>query len=251
MIDVNTAIGHWPFRPLPGSVETLSQQMQLSGIKKALVSNINSIFYKDPMDGNEELFKWLVRPELFLACVINPTFSGWKQDLLTCVHDFRAKAVKLYPGYHHYSVESAATFSLFETCIELEVPVIIVLRLEDERIGHDLAIVHSLPLDQIARTAQAFPHARIVVSGCNGEEVKVLCQQKDCSNLYFEISNVNAPLDPIRELSQHIAPKRLLLGTNYPHQYMLPSIRKLDNSILENTIKQNIACDNAQRLFKI
>jgi predicted TIM-barrel fold metal-dependent hydrolase len=115
----------------------------------------------------------------------------------------------------------------------------------------DITIILCLPLDQINRTALAFPLARIVVTGCSGEEVKLLSQQKDCSNLYFEISNDNAPLDPIREISQHIAPERLLLGTNYPHQYMLPSIRKLDNSILENSIKQNIACDNAQRLLKI
>lgn len=112
MIDVNAAIGHWPFRPLPSTVETLLQQMQLSGIKKALISNLNSIFYKDPMDGNEELFKYLLGPKLFPACVINPTFLGWEQDLLICVHDFGAKAVKLYPGYHHYAVECTATFSL-------------------------------------------------------------------------------------------------------------------------------------------
>lgn len=46
IIDVNTAIGHWPFRPLPGSVETLSQQMQLSGIKKALSQILTPFFIK-------------------------------------------------------------------------------------------------------------------------------------------------------------------------------------------------------------
>ena len=58
IIDVNAYIGHWPFRKIEyDTAEKLLRLMDNKGIDIACVSNLNSIFYRDVMEGNIELIK--------------------------------------------------------------------------------------------------------------------------------------------------------------------------------------------------
>jgi hypothetical protein len=47
-IDFHTYIGHWPFRQLRGNTaEGLVAYMERFGIDRAVVANINGVFYKN------------------------------------------------------------------------------------------------------------------------------------------------------------------------------------------------------------
>ena len=107
IIDVNTYIGHWPFRQLRNNTaKGLIDVMDETGITVACVSSVHSIFYKDTQEGNRELFNEIAPyKERFLPyAVINPVYPGWKKDFLTCIKDMNMKGLELYPYYHQYNL---------------------------------------------------------------------------------------------------------------------------------------------------
>ena len=92
IIDVNTYLGHWPFRNLRNNTaQTLSKRAAENGITHMLVSSLNAIFYKDTMRGNLELKSELESfngETVFLPlAVINPTYTAGK-DLTACIKDY-------------------------------------------------------------------------------------------------------------------------------------------------------------------
>ncbi len=57
LIDTNTYLGHWAFRPLPWhTAEDLLRAMDAHEIDQAFVSSASAILYRNSQAGNEELF---------------------------------------------------------------------------------------------------------------------------------------------------------------------------------------------------
>lgn len=109
IIDVNSYLGHWPFRNLRNNTaEALSKRAAENGITHMLVSSLDAIFYKDSMRGNLELKSELESfngETVFLPlAVINPTYTAWEKDLTVCIKDYGFKGIELFPLYHGYSL---------------------------------------------------------------------------------------------------------------------------------------------------
>lgn len=115
MIDVNTYIGNWVFRPLPNSsLEGLYNSLTADGIQKALVSSIEGIFYDRPQIANEMLFRQIEQYPLFLpVAVLNPSLSNWERNFNKCCDRHDIKAVKLHPNYHRYNLNDDSTKNCF------------------------------------------------------------------------------------------------------------------------------------------
>ena len=56
LIDINTWIGHWPFRQLRhNTAQALVRRMDQRAIDRAVVGQIHGVFYKNAHLSNEEL----------------------------------------------------------------------------------------------------------------------------------------------------------------------------------------------------
>ncbi len=63
MFDINTAIGHWPFRRLPRrTAGELRQYLQSYGVKGAAVASTPALFYMNSQDANLELAEEIAPP---------------------------------------------------------------------------------------------------------------------------------------------------------------------------------------------
>src|SRR5688572_6798807 len=84
LIDVNCAVGEWPFRRVPcNTVERLLERMDRLHIARAAVSRLEAVFHKDCLVANRELAA-LVAPHagrFFPLYTVNPGFPGWEDDL--------------------------------------------------------------------------------------------------------------------------------------------------------------------------
>src|SRR5438093_9183878 len=115
LIDANAWLGHYPFRPVPDSTpDGLLKLMDRHGVDQAIVSSLQSVFYADPHDGNEELARWVAphRDRLIPCATLNPTLPGWSTDLRQCCDEYGCRGVRLFTSHHRFSLTSTH-------CIEL------------------------------------------------------------------------------------------------------------------------------------
>src|SRR5439155_1414136 len=123
-------------RAVPGSTpDELLRLMDRHGIERAVVSNLNSVFYKDPHQGNEELAKWVRahRDRLTSCATLNPGFPGWEQDLRQCCDEWGMRGLRLFPSHHRFSLVSSRSMELVRAASDRGLHVAIPLRLEDRR----------------------------------------------------------------------------------------------------------------------
>ncbi|WP_158203562.1 amidohydrolase family protein [Halomarina oriensis] len=137
-VDVNAFVGHWPFRDLDASADALLSLMDEAGVDAALVSSLESVFYRNVHAGNRDLRDRVAGHEerLFPLATINPTYPEWETDLRECVEEWGWSGVKLLPAYHDYDLDAPETTALFDVCADLDVPVVVCATLEDQRQRH-------------------------------------------------------------------------------------------------------------------
>ena len=134
LIDTNTYLGHWAFRPLPWrDADSLLRAMDAHGIDQAFVSSASAILYRNPQAGNEELFaETRAHPDRLIPfAVINPTYADWEHDLAVCCEEFGIRGLRLYPKYHRYSLGDANGNALIEAATARGDLQVIILRAGD------------------------------------------------------------------------------------------------------------------------
>jgi len=84
-IDINTYVGHWPFRNLKyNTLEGLDKLASEYGVTHMAVANINGFFYKDANMANIELLEQLESyngtTKFLPFAIVNPVYPEWEAD---------------------------------------------------------------------------------------------------------------------------------------------------------------------------
>ena len=147
MIDVNAYIGNWPFRPLPGSApQDLLALLNAEGVERAFVSPMEGIFYDEPQLANEKLCEAIRNfPAFMPVAVLNPKLSNWQRNMNICCAEYRVRAVKLHPNYHHYNLAGDDAGQFLKAAGERDMPVIVQLRVQDVRAQVELQVLNPEP----------------------------------------------------------------------------------------------------------
>ncbi len=255
IIDMNTYLGHWPFRRLRhNTAAALVELMNEKGIDHACVSSASAIFYKNSQAGNEELAEDIEphRDRLIPFAVINPTYADWQHDLDVCVNDFGVKGLRLYPNYHNYALSDACCHELIRLATERELIVSIPIRQIDQRQRHWLIEIPDVALADIAALVKAHPEAKFVLVNGLGFPRSELGQADNGlpQNYFIEISRLSAVMAAeIRVLMDNLGAERVVFGTGIPFKYADPALVKLE--VLEATEeeKEAVRSGNAARLL--
>ncbi|HYF40450.1 MAG TPA: hypothetical protein VD930_12225, partial [Gemmatimonadales bacterium] len=82
-IDVNSFVGAYPFRRVPGtSAEALLSAMDRVEIDEAWVSHLPSVFWREPAAGNSWLYETTRRSDrLRPVPAVHPGLAGWEQQV--------------------------------------------------------------------------------------------------------------------------------------------------------------------------
>jgi predicted TIM-barrel fold metal-dependent hydrolase len=168
--DLTVYLGRWPFRRLRhAGVEGVRRLMARTGVGQALAAPLQAVFYKDCLDGVLEMVEEL-GPEdtdLLPLAMVNPAFPGWDQDLRYMVEKLGCVACGAIPTYHGYRVYDPSAEALFRTCIELNLPTLLFIRLQDERSHHWRMQVPPLPVEDASYVLKVFPDLRLAVCNVN------------------------------------------------------------------------------------
>jgi len=169
LIDSNAYIGHWPFRQFEyDTLDALLERMKKFGTDVSVVSSLNGIFYKNTQAANEELYKAILskttyRDRFIPFAVINPIYSGWRDDFEECSTKMGMKGIRLYPKYHDYDLTNPSCIKLVKMARDRGLPVALSLRMVDSRPSSWLDIEKEWSLKDIIPVIRLVPDARYLI----------------------------------------------------------------------------------------
>ena len=220
IIDVNAYIGHYPFRKTKyKTAADLIGQMDGFGIDKCCAASLNAIYYKDCMQGNEELLEE-IKPyadRLIPFCVINPDYNGAQKDFILCVEKLGFKGLRLFPKQHGYSLDGESAVGLLRLAGEMGIPVHIPIQLEDLRGHHPLDAAVPVDADEITRAALLSPKTDIILSNAYlqyyAPVIETACRGR-AGRVYYDIARVDCIYQSsMDELIGAAGYARIVLGT--------------------------------------
>ncbi len=250
MLDVTAFVGAYPFRRVPGtSVPGLIEAMARTGIEEAWVSHLPSIFWRDPMTGND----WLLRavgdhPQLRAVPAIHPGLPAWKRELSAMVRA-GVPAVRADPPWYGLDPAGPAMRELVVACARAGVPLMSAVRLEDARQQHPLDRSAALPASAIRAWLRADAQVRLIVSHADRhliEEVHFGSTPEESARIWWDINWIwGPPEDHLTTLLKTVGVDRFVFGTGQPLRLPEAAIAKLDLTDVTPDDRQAITRRNA------
>lgn len=246
MIDVNAFIGPWAFSRLDATTpKSLEALLRGAGVTAALVSPLPALLHPDPLAEN---LHWLsvLRESAFyrFAPIVNASLRGGREDLERYQAAGTVDAVRLTPGCHGYSMDSALPILTFLG--DIRIPVIIQLRVRDARVMHPLVGFTDVGADEIVSAARRRPETTMIVAGAHLDELGVLLSP-GLDNLYADFSHAEHPA-LVRRLITSYGADRLVCGTQAPLLAPLALTAKLDAAHLSEEERDAITRQNIMAL---
>lgn len=233
LFDASAWVGAWPFGA--GRHETLSELIDVllaCGIEGAAVSPVRAVLAPEPMTWNRALLDDIRREARMDASftlpwvpVINPAVPGWERDLAECLAagGDLIGAVRLIPNYHGYAPDAPAAIACARAVADAGHPVIVQIRMLDERAHHPLMKVPGVAPEAIVRLARARPGMRIIAAAPFMAE---LASFADCASISVELSMVENG-ETLPSAIAQLGVDRVLFGTHAPIHSIAPSVAKL------------------------
>ncbi|HXY19765.1 MAG TPA: hypothetical protein VEH83_07175, partial [Gemmatimonadales bacterium] len=215
-------LGDQPLRRLPDPTpERLVAEMDRLGIARAWVGHVPSIFYRDVAAGNDELLQWLRphRPRLVPVPAVNPAYPGWQRELERARTE-GCPAVRSYPTHYGFDPAGPEMRALTARCGELDLELVLTVRLEDGRQRHRLDVAGDLLGADVRAAVRSSPRVRLVVTNADRalvEEVHFGSTPDEAARLRWDVAWLwGPPDDQLSALYRTVGRDRFVLGTHFP-----------------------------------
>jgi len=257
MIDVNAYLGHFAFRRLRhNTADSLLALMDAKRIDKAVVSSAAAITYRNSQAGNEEVAEEVSGhcDRLIPFAVLNPFYTGWRDDLKICREEFGMTGLRLYPKWHNYSLSDPCCAELIDAATERGMAISIPLRVEDNRQRSWLLNIPDVPHAEIVKLVQAHPQARFLLVNGAGYMSSALGKKDNGlpANYTIEISRLTALLaNELGQLINNLGADRVVFGTGMPFTYPDPALVKLEVLDAPEPDKEKIRSQNAAAWLRL
>jgi len=245
LTDTHVHLGRWPFTFAPAyTAPQLTAHLRAHGIRRALVSPLDAVLAPDPLPANRALFAAVRRfPSLLPVPTVNPALAHWREQL-----DFAAtgplRAIKLYPNYHNYRLDSHRFDAFFAEVQKRKLKLIISVRIEDDRHRYFALRIKNVPTKQIAAFLKQHPRLHPLLVGPGLPELRALA--KTCENFSADTSFMEW-LDSLTLLVRKFPARRILFGSHAPFFVTEASIAKLTSAANRAAIGHG----NAERFFDL
>lgn len=250
MFDINTAIGHWPFRRLPRrTAGELRQYLQSYGVKGAAVASTPALFYMNSQDANLELAEEIALHRDFFVGVatLNPAYAAAVRDLDVCVEKLGFRALRLSPCYHNYNLADGTADALLTRAGELGISVLLPNEIVNFRQKHWMEPNQPLGMESVLAICARFPQVTFI-----GTEGGYNLSMTAPPNLCLEMSRYHSCYGQVlADMVRKLGAERILFGSGAPFKEIEPSLLKLHHCQISDAQKELIAGGNARRLLGI
>ncbi len=229
MTDHNCFVGNWPFYRLDNAdLGSLIEEHAACGIDHGYVSSLQSIFYNDFYEAEEELGRMIGNSGYFHTVIPNPTVQCYEHALKRCFDEFDVRGIRLVPGYQGYSLEHGGLELVKRYAGERNIPIFINARMTDERMTH--MITPEIPtVKELADFVRSAPDIKVVLCYLKENEaegVYDLC--RDSENLWFDTAGMTSSL-VLGEFPKYIG--KTVLGTGFPLRSVKATALRMESEI--------------------
>ncbi len=232
-IDVNTFVGGYPFRRVPGtSVDALLEAMDRVGIDEAWVSHLPSVYWREPAAGNAWLYQTVQRSDrLHPVPAVHPGLPGW-EELIREAREAGAPAVRCDPTFYGLNPRGPEMLNLTAQCGAEGMALLLAVRLEDARQRHPSDGAAELPAAAVRSLVRSHPAVRLIVTHADRsfvEEVHFGSTPGEAGRIWWDICWIwGPPEDHLDTLFHTIGAERFLFGTGQPLRIPEAAVAKLD-----------------------
>lgn len=250
-IDVNCFLGHWPFRKLyKNTYDDLLKVHADNNILYGYLSSLNSIFYNDPFEGEEELHEIIKNTGYKHILTVNPTLPGFMDDVERGIKLFKIWGVRVYPGYHGYQLDNSKLQKLCNLLDEAKLPLFLTTRMEDERLNY-LFQPPSLTCDDIIKFLMKNPKLKTLLLSVRYGELQSLKEIINSSeNIFFDTSGLKESLFVIEKLLKVFVPEKIIYGSMHPLFCLKSTMLLVEKAEIDESIKEKIFISNINQLLK-
>ncbi len=248
LIDANCWLGNWPFQTFAhNSAAGLSQHLANEEINTALVSATETILHPDPDMFNDLLINQVEDyPLLKPVPVVNPTLANWKTSMAIYASTDNVHTIRILPNYHNYSLTLPAVRELMMILAELSMPLMIQMRMEDERSQYPLMQVAGVSCDEVIELAERFPDVSIICLGAYFNEAIGLLLNS--WNVYVDISFIDR-MNTLTSLLERTTHDRIVFGSHTPFLYTRSAVLKADTDAILPDAARAITSENISLLL--
>jgi hypothetical protein len=220
------------------------------GLEGAWVGHLPSAFYRDPAQGNPQLYSALVphAARLHPVPTIRPDWPGWETSLRQA-HDAGAPAIRAYPNLWQLGPHDSRMHELGLAAAALRMAVVLTVRFEDLRQRHPIDSAGDLTAAAIRSLARA-GNVRIVVTAAGKEMIEEVhwgLTPDEQARVFWDISWIwGPPEDHLAKLFRAIGAGRFVFGTQWPLR--LAQNPSANLSLLPDDVRSATLAD-PQRMF--
>jgi hypothetical protein len=232
-IDINAFLGTYPFRDIgEWTPTTLLAEMEQLGITESWISWLPAVFWRDPAAGNAHLY--LVareEPRLKPVPAVHPGMPRW-QEAVADAAALHAPCLRCDPLFYGMAPGSAEISSLIAVAAEVQLPLMMAVRLEDVRQRHPNDQTPDLTPAMVRGMIRSHPHARLIITHADREFIEQVhfgATPDEASRILWDISCIwGPPEDHLEILLETVGISRFTFGTGAPLRLAETSIAKLD-----------------------
>ncbi|MBQ6326524.1 MAG: amidohydrolase family protein [Clostridia bacterium] len=253
IIDSNVFFGRWPFRRAGfDDMGPIRERCKKNGVDGMLVASVDSIFYEDPFEAELELHRRLAgQGDAWHVYTVNPLAAGWREDLDTAVRDFGVVSLKIYPGYHPYSLQGPEIAGVCEAAGAYGLPLIVAGCVEDVRVTHMLRQT-PLPADKLGVFLGTWRDVDIVLSNLSFGEIMALRPNlMSRGRVYVDMAGLKFISFAVEKLLKVYPVEMLMFGSQCPLYVQRGILNEVILEKLPEAAQAAILRDNANRVFKL
>lgn len=208
-------------------------------------------------------------PLITLDPIMGPDLM--KQEITDKVLNHGAKGIKLHPPIGRYYPNAPAMWPAYETCVELDIPILFHCGVHPAFEGRSLVpkpVLYSTPkyfedvIGNFPKLTVQLAHMGIAPDHRFPETFPILYEEsmslaKKCPSVYFDTSTILHSTFSGKEMKDwlpmihEIGAERILFGTDFPSIDPAVDIKKWQESTLSEKEKKLILGENARRVYKI
>jgi len=221
LTDVNTFIGEYPYRPVPGGTPRgLMEAMNRCGIGQAWVSHLSGVFWKDPTAANPLLYAALApEPRLLPVPAVHPELAN-RDAVLDEAKGRGVPAVRADACFYGVEPAGAPMRALAGACAARGLPLLLAVRLEDGRQRHPNDRAPDLTPAAVRALLRADPGVELIVTCADREFIEQVhfgSTPEEARRVKWDICWIwGPPEDHLRQLFDTVGRDRFVFGSGMP-----------------------------------
>lgn len=250
--DVNVAVGAYPFRHHPDADPArMAAFLKGKGVTRAWAGSMDALLHRDVRGVNDRLAAACALQGggvLLPFGSVNPKLPGWEADLQRCADVHKMRGIRIHPDFHNYTLADPALPPLLAACAKLKLVVVVVGRMEEERVQHPVFHVPPTEFARLPELVRPLPDLKLVVANWRMDPMTdAFAALARLPNVWFEIAMIEG-VGRTARLVERVGIERVLFGSHAPVFVWDSAALKLREAALRDEDAAKVRAANAAGL---